>query len=114
MQRAVSILKCGKNSLTSGLWGRVFLKNMAGMDYYALRMDTAFRTAVSVHTGLNSLTLLQWGTEEQKQKYLSPQAKGEKVGAFGLTEPGAGTDVVAMSSTTVRDGENYVLNGQKT
>ena len=68
----------------------------SGMDYNSLaivceeleRGDTAFRTAVSVHTGLNSLTLLQWGTEEQKQKYLVPQAKGEKIGAFGLTEPG--------------------------
>ncbi|KPC98801.1 Acyl-CoA dehydrogenase [Geobacillus sp. BCO2] len=57
-----------------------------GMDYNSLaivceeleRGDTAFRTAVSVHTGLNSLTLLQWGTEEQKQKYLVPQARGEK------------------------------------
>lgn len=60
----------------------------SGMDYNSLaivceeleRGDTAFRTAVSVHTGLNSLTLLQWGTEEQKQKYLVPQAKGEKIG----------------------------------
>lgn len=94
----------------------------AGMDYNSLaivceeleRGDTAFRTAVSVHTGLNSLTLLQWGTEEQKQKYLVPQAKGEKIGAFGLTEPGAGSDVAAISSYAVRDGKYYVLNGQKT
>lgn len=94
----------------------------SGMDYNALailceeleRGDTAFRTAVSVHTGLNSLTLLQWGTEEQKQRYLVPQAKGTKIGAFGLTEPGAGSDVAAMASTAVRDGEDYVLNGQKT
>ncbi|KZE38521.1 butyryl-CoA dehydrogenase [Bhargavaea cecembensis] len=94
----------------------------SGMDYNALailceeleRGDTAFRTAVSVHTGLNSMSLLQWGTEEQKQKYLVPQAKGEKIGAFGLTEPGAGSDVAAMSSTAVRDGDHYVLNGQKT
>ncbi|NLY78720.1 MAG: butyryl-CoA dehydrogenase [Lysinibacillus sp.] len=94
----------------------------AGMDYNSLaivceeleRGDTAFRTAVSVHIGLNSLTLLQWGTEEQKQKYLVPQAKGEKIGAFGLTEPGAGSDVAAMSSFAVRDGDYYILNGQKT
>lgn len=94
----------------------------SGMDYNALailceeleRGDTAFRTAVSVHTGLNSMSLLQWGTEEQKQKYLVPQAKGERIGAFGLTEPGAGSDVAAMSSTAVRDGDHYVLNGQKT
>ncbi|MGM9921207.1 MAG: acyl-CoA dehydrogenase family protein [Bhargavaea sp.] len=94
----------------------------SGMDYNALailceeleRGDTAFRTAVSVHTGLNSMSLLQWGTEEQKQKYLVSQAKGEKIGAFGLTEPGAGSDVAAMASTAVRQGDHYVLNGQKT
>ena len=94
----------------------------SGMDYNALaivceeleRGDTAFRTAVSVHTGLNSMSLLQWGSEEQKQKYLVPQAKGEKVGAFGLTEPGAGSDVVALQTTAVKDGDHYVLNGQKT
>lgn len=94
----------------------------SGMDYNVLaivceeleRGDTAFRTAVSVHTGLNSMTLLQWGNEEQKQKYLVPQAKGEKIGAFGLTEPNAGSDVAAMQTTAVRDGDEYVLNGQKT
>ncbi|AMA74798.1 MULTISPECIES: acyl-CoA dehydrogenase family protein [Aneurinibacillus] len=94
----------------------------SGMDYNTLaivceeleRGDTAFRTAVSVHTGLNSMTLLQWGSEEQKQKYLVPQAKGEKIGAFGLTEPNAGSDVAAMQTTAVRDGDYYILNGQKT
>ncbi|WP_203340925.1 acyl-CoA dehydrogenase family protein [Planococcus beijingensis] len=94
----------------------------SGMDYNSLaivceeleRGDTAFRTAVSVHTGLNSLTILQWGTEEQKQQYLIPQAKGEKIGAFGLTEPSAGSDVAAMKTTAVKQGDHYVLNGQKT
>ena len=94
----------------------------AGMDYNTLaivcaeleRGDTAYRTAVSVHTGLNSMTLLQWGNEEQKQKYLVPQAKGEKIGAFGLTEPDAGSDVAAMKSTARREGDTYVLNGSKT
>lgn len=94
----------------------------SGMDYNSLaiiceeleRGDTAFRTAVSVHTGLNSMSLLQWGNEEQKQKYLIPQAKGEKVGAFGLTEPGAGSDVVALETTAVKQGDHYILNGQKT
>ncbi len=93
-----------------------------GMDYNSLaivceeleRGDTAFRTAVSVHTGLNSMTLLQWANEEQKQKYLVPQAKGEKIGAFGLTEPNAGTDVAAMNTTATKEGDYYVLNGQKT
>ncbi|WP_019376897.1 acyl-CoA dehydrogenase family protein [Virgibacillus halodenitrificans] len=94
----------------------------SGMDYNSLaivceeleRGDTAFRTAVSVHTGLNSMTLLQWGTEEQKQKYLVPQAKGEKIGAFGLTEPAAGSDVSALQSTAQKQGDFYILNGQKT
>ncbi|QST01742.1 acyl-CoA dehydrogenase family protein [Pontibacillus sp. ALD_SL1] len=94
----------------------------SGMDYNSLaivceeleRGDTAFRTAVSVHTGLNSMTLLQWGNEDQKLKYLVPQAKGEKVGAFGLTEPGAGSDVASLQSTAKRDGDDYILNGQKT
>lgn len=94
----------------------------SGMDYNSLaiaceeleRGDTAFRTAVSVHTGLNSMTILQWGTEQQKQKYLVPLAKGEKIGAFGLTEPGAGSDVAAMTSRAILEGESYRLNGQKT
>ncbi|UOQ42906.1 acyl-CoA dehydrogenase family protein [Halobacillus salinarum] len=94
----------------------------SGMDYNSLaivceeleRGDTAFRTAVSVHTGLNSMTLLQWGSEQQKQKYLVPQAEGLKIGAFGLTEPGAGSDVASLQSTAVRDGDDYILNGQKT
>lgn len=94
----------------------------SGMDYNSLailceeleRGDTAFRTAVSVHIGLNSMTLMQWGTEAQKEKYLVPQAKGEKIGAFGLTEPGAGSDVSAMATSAVREGDHYILNGQKT
>ncbi len=93
----------------------------AGMDYNTLaivceeleRGDTAIRTAVSVHIGLNSLTLLQWGTEEQKLKYLVPQAKGEKLAAFALTEPNAGSDVINMSTTAIRDGDYYILNGSK-
>lgn len=93
----------------------------SGMDYNSLaiiceeleRGDTAFRTAVSVHTGLNSMTLLQWGSEEQKEKYLVPQAKGEKIGAFGLTEPAAGSDVAALQTTAKLDGDHYILNGQK-
>src|SRR5699024_3807389 len=91
----------------------------SGMDYNSLaivceeleRGDTTFRTAVSVHIGLNSMSLLQWGTEEQKQKYLVPQAKGEKLAAFGLTEPGAGSDVAAMQSTATKEGDHYILNG---
>jgi glutaryl-CoA dehydrogenase (non-decarboxylating) len=59
------------------------------------------------------MTLMQWATEEQKQRWLVPQAKGEKLATFGLTEPGAGTDAANLASTARRDGDSYVLNGQK-
>src|SRR6266852_5896180 len=77
------------------------------------RGEAAFRTLISVHVGLNSLALLRYGTEEQKQRWLVPQAKGQKLACFGLTEPGAGSDVAAMRSTARREGDEYVLNGQK-
>src|SRR5207244_8545577 len=77
------------------------------------RGEAAFRTLISVHVGLNSLSLLRYGTEEQKQQWLAPQARGEKLGCFGLTEPGAGSDVAAMRTTARREGDVYVLNGQK-
>src|SRR6188474_470916 len=79
----------------------------AGMDYIA------FRVILSVHTGLNSLTLLQWANEDQKQRYLVPQARGEKLATFGLTEPGVGSDAANLSTTARRDGDRYLLNGSK-
>ena len=93
----------------------------AGMDYIAFallceemeRADTAFRVILSVHTGLNSLTLLQWASEEQKQRYLVPQARGEKLATFALTEPGVGSDAGNLSTTARRDGDRYILNGSK-
>ena len=93
----------------------------AGFDYISLGLvceeleavDTFLRVVMSVHTGLNSLTLYTWGTEEQKQKYLVPQAKGEKFATYGLTEPGAGSDVVGARSTARREGDEWVLNGEK-
>ena len=77
------------------------------------RADTAFRVVQSVHVGLNSLALLQWGTEEQRRRWLVPQARGEKLATFGLTEPGAGTDAANLATTARRDGAAYRLNGQK-
>jgi glutaryl-CoA dehydrogenase (non-decarboxylating) len=77
------------------------------------RGEAAFRTLVSVHVGLNSLSLLKYGTEEQKQRWLVPQARGEKIACFGLTEPAAGSDVAAMKTTARREGDVYVLNGSK-
>ena len=77
----------------------------AGMDYLSFailceeleRADTSFRVVQSVHVGLNSLALLQWGTEEQRQRWLVPQARGEKLATFGLTEPGVGTDAANLA-----------------
>ena len=93
----------------------------SGMDYVSFailceeleRADTAFRVVQSVHVGLNSLALLQWATEEQRQRWLVPQARGEKLATFGLTEPGVGTDAANLQTTAKRDGGAYRLNGQK-
>lgn len=68
---------------------------------------------VSAHTSLCCDPILTYGTEEQKQKYLIPLAKGEKLGAFGLTEPGAGTDAQGQQTKAVLDGDEWVLNGSK-
>ncbi len=68
---------------------------------------------VSAHTSLCAAPIYDWGTEEQKQKYLVPLAKGEKLGAFGLTEPNAGTDAAGQQTTAILDGDNYILNGTK-
>jgi alkylation response protein AidB-like acyl-CoA dehydrogenase len=92
-----------------------------GMDYLSLGLaceelevvDTTLRVVMSVHMGLNSMALLQWGNEDQKQRFLVPQARGEKYACFGLTEPGVGSDVAAMTSTARREGDVYILNGEK-
>lgn len=92
-----------------------------GMDYISLGLaceeleavDTTLRVVMSVHTGLCGMTLLQWGTEEQKQKFLIPIASGQKIGAGAFTEPGMGSDVAAMQSTARREGDVYILNGEK-
>jgi glutaryl-CoA dehydrogenase (non-decarboxylating) len=92
-----------------------------GFDYLSLgivseeleRADSAFRVLIAVHLGLNSLALFQWGNEAQKQQYLVPQARGEKLAAFGLTEPGAGSDVAGITTTAQHDGNTYLLNGEK-
>jgi glutaryl-CoA dehydrogenase (non-decarboxylating) len=92
-----------------------------GNDYVALGLaceeleyvDTSLRVVLSVHVGLNSLTLLTWGTEEQKQRWLVPQAKGDKVATFAMTEPAAGSDVAGIQTHARRDGADYVLSGEK-
>lgn len=68
---------------------------------------------VSAHTSLCGSPIFEFGTKEQKEKFLAPLAKGEKLGAFGLTEPNAGTDAAGQQTTAVLDGDEYVLNGTK-
>lgn len=92
-----------------------------GMDYISLGLaceeleavDTSLRVVISVHNGLTCLTLLQWGTEEQKNKFLVPLAKGEKIGCGAFTEPGAGSDLSHLQTTGKIDGSCYILNGEK-
>ena len=92
-----------------------------GMDYISLGLaceelevvDSTLRVVISVHTGLNSLGLFQWASEEQKQRFLAPQARGEKIACFGLTESGAGSDVANIQSSARRQGNVYILNGEK-
>lgn len=93
----------------------------AGMDYVSLGLaseeleyvDTSLRVILSVHVGLNCLSLLTWGTEAQKQLYLVPQAKGERIATYGLTEPAAGSDVRGLQSVAIKKGDAYVLSGEK-
>jgi glutaryl-CoA dehydrogenase (non-decarboxylating) len=94
----------------------------AGTDYISLGLiseeleyvDTSLRVIMSVHVGLNCLTLLAWGTEDQKRRYLVPQAQGRKIAGYGLTEPAAGSDARAIESVAVKRGDRWVLNGEKT
>ena len=93
----------------------------AGMDYICLGLaseeleyvDTSLRVIMSVHAGLNCLTLLTWGTEDQKKRYLVPQAQGKKIAGYGLTEPSAGSDVRGMQTTAVKKGDRWVISGEK-
>ena len=91
-----------------------------GMDYVSLGLaseeleyvDTSLRVILSVHLGLNCLSLLTWGNEDQKLRYLVPQAKGEKVATYGLTEPGAGSDVRGIQTVARKKGDRYLLTGE--
>jgi len=93
----------------------------AGMDYLCLGLaseeleyvDTSLRVILSVHVGLNSLTLLAWGSDDQKRRYLVPQAQGTKIATFGLTEPSAGSDARGIQTVAVRTGDRYTLSGEK-
>ena len=76
-------------------------------------VDTSLRVIMSVHAGLNCLSLLTWGTEDQKQRYLVPQAQGDKLATYGLTEPSAGSDARGIQTTAIKKGDRWVLNGEK-
>jgi glutaryl-CoA dehydrogenase (non-decarboxylating) len=92
-----------------------------GNDYISLGLaceeleyvDTSLRVILSVHIGLNSLSLLTWGSEEQKQRFLVPQAKGEKTATFGMTEPGAGSDVAGIQTHARPDADDWLITGEK-
>ena len=94
----------------------------SGTDYIALGLaseeleyvDTSLRVILSVHVGLNCLTLLAWGTEAQKQRYLVPQAQGLQIASYGLTEPSAGSDARGIQTVAIKKGDRYVLTGEKT
>ncbi|PYR80034.1 MAG: butyryl-CoA dehydrogenase [Acidobacteria bacterium] len=93
----------------------------SGMDYISLGViseeleyvDTSLRVIMSVHAGLNCLSLLTWGSEDQKRRYLVPQAQGRKIATYGLTEPAAGSDVRGIQTVAVKKGDRYLLSGEK-
>ncbi|MDQ2904982.1 MAG: acyl-CoA dehydrogenase family protein [Chloroflexota bacterium] len=92
-----------------------------GMDYvsYALlceelgRADSSVRGFLTVHTSLVSLCIRDWGSEEQKRRYLPRLASGELVGCYALTEPNAGSDAASLESTAREEGDEYILDGEK-
>ncbi len=106
-----------------GLTGVVFPEEYggAGADYlsYAIAVEELSRVCastgvtLSAHLSLGANPIFMFGTEEQKQKYLKPLAVGSKLGAFGLTEPTAGSDAGGTRTTATRDGDSWVLNGSK-
>ena len=106
-----------------GLMGIPYPKEYggAGLDVlsYAIaveelsRVDGGTGVILSAHVSLGTYPIAAFGTEEQKKKYLVPMAKGEKIGAFGLTEPNAGSDAGGTETTAVLEGDHYILNGEK-
>lgn len=77
------------------------------------KVDASTGITISVHTSLCCSCINEFGSEEQKEKYLRPLVSGEKVGCFGLTEPGAGTDASGVRTVAKKEGDYYILNGQK-
>jgi alkylation response protein AidB-like acyl-CoA dehydrogenase len=77
------------------------------------RVDPSIALSVAAHNGLGAAHINRFGSDQQKAQYLTPLARGEKLAAWGLTEPGSGSDAAAMRTTAVRDGDGWVLNGSK-
>src|SRR5205807_5357080 len=92
---------------------------MSAIDYCVCieelaRVDPAIALSAAAHNGLCSAHILRFGTEEQKHQYLAPLARGEKIGAWALTESTSGSDAAAMRTTAIREGACWALNGAKT
>jgi len=106
-----------------GLMGIQFPEAMGGAGMSAVdycicieelaRVDPSLSLSVAAHNGLGAAHISMFGNDEQKQKYLVPLASGAKLAAWGLTEPGSGSDAAAMRTTAVKDGASWVLNGSK-
>jgi alkylation response protein AidB-like acyl-CoA dehydrogenase len=113
-------LEMGKLGLTGVVWPVEY--GGAGMSYLDLvivmeelsRADAGVALSVAAHSGLCCAHLNQSGSEEQKRRYLTPLARGEKIGCWGLTEPGSGSDAGGACTMALRAGEGFVLNGSKT
>ncbi|MCL6515868.1 acyl-CoA dehydrogenase [Alicyclobacillus sp.] len=111
--------KMGELGLTGIPWPEEY--GGAGMDYLAYviaveeisRVDASMGVCLSAHTSLAGWPIYRFGTEAQKQKYLRPMAEGRWLGAYGLTEPGSGSDAAGMRTTARREGDHYILNGSK-
>jgi len=107
----------------TGLFGLCFPEKYGGggLDYISLGLaceeleygDTSARVVLSVHIGLAAMPIFTWGTDAQKEKYLPLMNSGKMIGAFGLTEPNAGTDVVGIQTTADKTPEGFILNGEK-
>ena len=94
-------------------WMEDQVKQMAAHGWLGVPYSKDYGVICSAHTSLGAYPIAEFGTEAQKQKYLVPLAKGEKIGAFGLTEPNAGSDAGGTETEYIDDGSNYILNGSK-
>jgi butyryl-CoA dehydrogenase len=116
--------KTGARMAELGLFGIPWPERYGGADMDLMaavivaeelaRIDASHSIMVGAHTSLAAYPIFGWGTEAQKDRYLTPLASGQVLGGFGLTEPGSGSDASGMLTTAVKQGAKYILNGQKT